>query len=223
VDEYHAAVPMSHRARAATRLYVLARHAESTANVARVVSSDPARPVELTERGRAQARTLGAQLAGLEIDLAIATRFRRTQQTAEVALEGRGVPLLIEPGLDEIQAGECDDAPIERYWRWNEHHSESDRFPHGESMQQALARYAGAVRRLLSRTERVTLVVFHEFALRRVAEAATGSSSLSDAAFANAVPHLFHEQALARAVAALGVTARSSQAAPASSATGGGA
>jgi hypothetical protein len=32
-------------------------------------------------------------------------------------------------------------------------------------MQQALARYAGAVRRLLSRTERVTLVVFHEFAV----------------------------------------------------------
>jgi broad specificity phosphatase PhoE len=44
----------------ALRLFVFARHAESMANIARVVSSDPVRPVGLTELGRAQARALGA-------------------------------------------------------------------------------------------------------------------------------------------------------------------
>jgi broad specificity phosphatase PhoE len=38
------------------RLFVFARHAESTANTAHALSSDPARPVALTERGRTQAK-----------------------------------------------------------------------------------------------------------------------------------------------------------------------
>ena len=44
------------------RLFVFARHAESEANIANVLSSNPARPVALTEHGRHQARELGAQL-----------------------------------------------------------------------------------------------------------------------------------------------------------------
>ena len=71
-------------------MFVFARHAESTANTAHVLSSDPARPVALTERGRAQARALGAQLAGVHIDLAVGTRFQRSQETIGIALHGRG-------------------------------------------------------------------------------------------------------------------------------------
>ena len=56
------------------RLFVFARHAESTANAAHVVSSDPARPVALTARGRVQARALGAQLANVPVDLAVGDR-----------------------------------------------------------------------------------------------------------------------------------------------------
>jgi len=198
-------------ARFAGRLFVFARHAESTANVARVISSDPARAVTLTERGREQARQLGAQLAGLGIDLAVATRLGRTRETVELALAGQRVPLLIEPGLDEIRAGDCDGAPVERYWAWEEHHTSSERFPHGESMDEALLRYARALRYLLSRTERVTLVVLHEFALRRIAQEASALSLVSDAAFGNAIPYLFHERAVARAATGLEAMARTAK------------
>ena len=54
------------------RLFVFARHAESTANAAHVLSSDPSRPVALTARGRVQARVLG-------------TRLLRTRQTIDIA------------------------------------------------------------------------------------------------------------------------------------------
>ena len=70
-------------------MFVFARHAESTANTEHALSSDPARPVTLTERGRAQARALGAQLANVHIDLAVGTRFQRTQETIGIALHGR--------------------------------------------------------------------------------------------------------------------------------------
>jgi broad specificity phosphatase PhoE len=195
------------------RLFVFARHAESTANVARVVSSDPARSVGLTARGRAQARQLGAQLAALDVELAVCSSFLRTQETLAIALRGRRVPVLIDRGFDEIRAGDFDGKPIEAYWSWEQHHTPSDRFPRGESVDEALLRYANALRRLLSRTEAVTLLVVHEFALRHIATAATTPATLPDARFANALSYLFDEPAIERAAAGLEKSAQSDLAA----------
>src|SRR6185312_14416038 len=127
----------------------------SAANVAQVLSGDPARPVELTGAGRAQAQALGMQLAGLDLDLAVATRFLRTRQTVDIALAGRRVPRLIEPRFDELNVGDLDGAAIEDYWQWKEYHAPGERFPHGESIDQTLLRHARGLRRLLARSERV--------------------------------------------------------------------
>jgi broad specificity phosphatase PhoE len=198
------------RPREPGRLFVFARHAESSANVAGVVSTEPDRLVGVTARGRAQARQLGAELANLDIDLAVCTRFLRTRQTLDVALRGRPVRVVIDAGLDEIRTGDFDGQPIEAYWSWEEHHTGSERLPRGESVDEALLRYANALRRLLSRTEPVTLLVVHEFALRHIAAAATTSSSLSSfPAFANGFPYLFDERAIERAAAGLEAWARS--------------
>jgi broad specificity phosphatase PhoE len=186
------------------RLFVFARHAESAANAADVLNTNPSQPVALTEPGRTQARALGAQLAGLHVDLAVGTRLLRTQQTIDLALAGRPVPTLIEPGFDEIRAGDLDGAPIEAYWSWMDRHTAGDRLPHGESIDDALRRYADALRRLLARREKVTLVVIHEIALRYIAAAAaTGPSDLNDTAYPNAAPYLFDEPAVRRAAASL--------------------
>jgi broad specificity phosphatase PhoE len=183
------------------RLFVFARHAESEANIANALSSDPARPVALTEHGRQQARELGAQLTNLGFDLAVSTRFLRTQQTIEIALRGRRVPILIEPGFDEVNAGDFDGAPIDTYWSWKDGHTSHENFPAGESEDDALRRYADALQRLLGRTEPVTLVVTHEHALRSIAMAAAHDplSLGPDTALANAVPYSFDERALRRA------------------------
>lgn len=186
------------------RLFVFARHAESAANAADVLNTNPSQPVALTERGRTQARALGAQLAGLQVDLAVGTRLLRTQQTIDLALAGRPVPTLIEPGFDEIRAGDLDGAPIDVYRSWTDQHTAGDRLPHGESIDDALRRYADALRRLLARKEKVTLVVIHEIALRSIAAAAaTGPSDLNDTPFPNAAPYLFDEPAVRRAAASL--------------------
>src|SRR5690349_13547879 len=78
----------------ALRLFIFARHAESAANAAGVLNTNPSQPVALTARGRRQARALGAQLAGLRVDLAVGTRLLRTQQTIDLALSSRPVPTL---------------------------------------------------------------------------------------------------------------------------------
>jgi broad specificity phosphatase PhoE len=196
----------------ALRLFVFARHAESAANAAGVLSTNPAQPVALTARGRVQARALGAQLAGLRVDLAVGTRLLRTQQTIGIALDGRPVPTMIEPGFDEIRAGDLDGARIGAYRSWTGRHTVGDRLPHGESIDDALQRYVGALRRLLARKEKVTLVVIHEIALRYIAAAAaTSPPLLTDTAVPNAAPYLFDQTAVRRAaasLAALTLTAR---------------
>lgn len=160
----------------AFRLFAFARHAESEANAAHVLSSDPARPVALTAGGRAQAHALGAQLANLPIDLAAGTRLLRTEQTIDLALDGRPVPVVIEPGFDELRAGDLDGTPMDAYWSWKYQHTSNDRLPHGENVRDALRRYASALRRLLARDETVTLVIVHELALRYITAAATSGA-----------------------------------------------
>ena len=130
-------------------------------------------------------------------------------QTIDIALHGRQIPVLIEPGFDELQAGDLDGAPIQAYRSWKHLHAPDSRFPHGESPADALRRHANALRRLLARTETVTLVVIHQFALRHIAmAAAAGGSRLPDMAVANAVPYLFDERAAQRAAASLDAMVR---------------
>jgi broad specificity phosphatase PhoE len=184
------------------RLFVLARHGESSANAAGLLSSDPSRPIGLTPRGREQARQLGEQLANLDIELVVATDFVRTRETAELAMQGRDIPLVVEPDLDEIRAGAFDGKPISSYWTWKEQHARSERFPLGESLDDATRRYANALRRLLARSEAVTLIVGHELEIRYIAEAAAGADTLgrSEIRIANAAPYLFDESAVRNAV-----------------------
>jgi broad specificity phosphatase PhoE len=187
------------------RLFVFTRHAESTLNVAGRLGSDPAGPVGLTPRGREQARQLGRQLANLNIDLAVVTRFVRTRETADVALNDSDVPLLVEPDLDEIRAGVFDGQPIGVYSAWKDEHPHGERFPQGESLDDATRRYADALRRLLKRPEAVTLIVGHELAIRYIVDAAAGVHDLgvSEMRIANAMPYFFDEAALRNAAARL--------------------
>ena len=75
------------------RLFVLVRHGQSELNATRRVNGDPSVAVGLTAQGESEAAGLALQLAGVEFDLCVHTRFGRTRATAKIALEGRPVPL----------------------------------------------------------------------------------------------------------------------------------
>jgi broad specificity phosphatase PhoE len=187
------------------RLYIFARHAESVLNLERRVSGDPTRRVDLTERGREEARQLGTQIANFPLDLCVHTRFSRTSETAEIALGGRDVPLAVEPLLDDIDVGDFDGTPLEEYRAWKHSHPRDVPFPGGESLDDAARRYAAGFRRLAERPETAVLVVCHEIPLRYALNGAIGSDALDGPAheLVNAVPYLFDEAGLERAVAGI--------------------
>jgi probable phosphoglycerate mutase len=183
------------------RLFVLTRHGHSTLNVEGRVNGDPRVPVPLTDQGREEAERLGHRLAALPLELCVHTQFQRTRETAAAVLGGREVPRLEEPLLDDIDVGDLEGAPIEEYRAWKRIHGRTERFPGGESLDEAAGRYADAYRRLVARPETCVLVVCHEIPVRYALNAATGSPDLDapEHEIPNATPYLFDEAALVRA------------------------
>ncbi|HEX4930808.1 MAG TPA: histidine phosphatase family protein [Gaiellaceae bacterium] len=187
------------------RLFVLARHGQSELNVTHRVNGDPSVAVKLTQQGEAESAGLGLQLAGIELDLCVHTRFGRSQATAKLALAGRSVPLEVEPLFDDIDVGELEGRTIDDYRAWKKEHTRADAFPGGESLDDAARRYADAYERLLARPERRVLVVCHEIPVRYAVNAAIGSDDLDAPAheIGNCIPHLFDEDGLDRAAAGI--------------------
>jgi broad specificity phosphatase PhoE len=185
------------------RLFVLSRHGESVLNTEDRVNGDPKVPAPLTDRGRHEAALLGVQIRGLSLDACLHTRFARTLETAQIALEGRDVPLVEEELLDDVRVGELEGWTLGEYRAWKREHTRADRFPGGESLDDSARRYAKAYRRLLERPYECVLVVCHEIPIRYALNAVGESNDLDRPVHAipNASPFLFDEPALAKAAA----------------------
>ncbi len=191
------------------RLYVIARHGESTLNREGRISGDPERPVGLTDRGREEARELGLQLRNVPIDLCLHTRFQRTRETAAIALEGRDIPFVVEPLFDDVDVGSLDGAPFEEYRAYKRAHTRKDPFPDGEALDDAAHRYADAFEKTLSLDAERVFICCHEIPLRYALNGASGSDQLDGPVheLRNAAPYLFTDDALRRAAEQIRIVA----------------
>ena len=96
---------------------LLVRHALAGSNRDALASSTA--PGEgLTAEGRAQAAKLREALLAYGVDLGVSTDFARTLETLELALEGRDVPRVVVPELNEIRFGHFDGGPLDEYRAW---------------------------------------------------------------------------------------------------------
>ena len=182
----------------------LARHGESVLNVEGRVNGDPDVPSPLSERGRDEARLLGAEIANVEIDLCIHSRFERARETARIALDGREVPFAVEPLLDDIKIGELEGQSLADYRVVKRQIGRKQPFPGGESLDDAAERYAVAFERLTGAGAERVLVVCHEIPVRYALNSAAGADALDGPPFhdiRNAVPYLFDGATLGRAAA----------------------
>jgi broad specificity phosphatase PhoE len=185
------------------RLFLVARHGQSLFNVDKVVNGDPALDRGLSQQGIEEAERLAGQLAAIPLDLVAVSPFPRALQTANIALAGRDVPHVVDEELGDVRIGELEGKSLDDYRAAPAHSNRKERFPGGESLDEAALRYATAFERLLARDETATLVVCHEIPVRYLVNAAAGSGELNGplSYIANAAPYLFDETSLARAVA----------------------
>ena len=140
--------------RAVVRTLLLVRHAHARSNARRPRQLDclPARGSP--SRGSSEARALGEELAASAIDLGVATRLARTQETLELALGGRDVDAARRAALDEIRFGAFEGGPLGAYRAWAWSHAPDAPCPGGgESRAERGARLAAALEALLERPE----------------------------------------------------------------------
>lgn len=151
---------------------ILARHGESELSVVGTVNGDPSVACTLTAAGEDQARRLGDQLAGVELDLCVTSEFERAQQTADLALAGRDVPRLVLPELNDVRFGRFEGGTLADYREWAAANEPTVEAPGGgESRSATVARYVRAYRAILARPERTVLVVAHGLPIRYVLNA----------------------------------------------------
>ena len=188
------------------RLFLVARHGQSLFNIDGIVNGDPALDRGLSEQGIEEAERLAGQLAALPLDLVAVSPFPRALQTANIALNGRDVPHLVDDELGDVRIGELEGSSLDAYRETPAHLDRKARFPGGESLDEAALRYVGAFERLLAREERATFVVCHEIPVRYLVNGAAGGHDLDGPLHdvANATPYLFDEKSLRRAVERIG-------------------
>jgi broad specificity phosphatase PhoE len=156
------------------RELLLARHGQSEFSAKLLANGDPGVRCPLTEVGRDQALALGDQLKHFQIDLVAVTEFERVRETAELAVGGRGLPVIVIPELNEPSYGEYEGGPIRRYldWAWSSGPLEVP--PGGEHRGAIAARHATGYRRLLARPEDSIAFFGHALGIRYVLDAAYG-------------------------------------------------
>jgi broad specificity phosphatase PhoE len=186
---------------------ILVRHAESAASAKSLLNGDPYRYVPLTKEGRRQARHLGELLRDEPIDLSITSRFPRTRETADIALEGRPIPRRVISELDDVRMGDFEGKHVEDYRQWQRANPPTAEPPGGgESRVESILRYIDAYRMLLTHQEPTLLVVTHGLPVTAVLLGMRGEDvplTLEGVQVEPADPHPVTADELERAVAHL--------------------
>ena len=141
---------------------ILARHGESVFSALGLLNGNVSVAGGLTPAGLEQARFLGERLRGEPLDMVVTSAFERVIATADEALGDRVLPRVVLPDLNDPLYGPFEGAQIEDYRAWASA-SPSSQAPGkgGESRYAIVERYAGALRKLLDRSEDTVLVVAH--------------------------------------------------------------
>ena len=82
---------------------ILVRHCEAQGNHERVFQG--ATDCDITERGERQLEALSERFRTVEFDALYSSPLLRARRTAEAVNRHHGLPMAIEPGLREINAG----------------------------------------------------------------------------------------------------------------------
>ena len=181
--------------------FLLIRHGESVYNTHNLLNGDPTVTNPLSEFGRAQCTALAAVVGSMDWRSAWTTRFARTKESLALIAPGLEVTPRELELLDDLRVGEFEGRPIEEFRAWRHANGPGTVPRHGESLVQAVDRYAHGLKFLLEHAPRPALVVLHDQPIRYIMNAQAGDDPFTGALrkVPNAVPYPFSEAALALA------------------------
>ena len=136
-------------------------------------------PGELSGQGRMQARDLGARRRDDGIAAVFSSDLDRAVQTAAIAFDGSGIPLLHDWRLRECDYGQLNGMAAEEMHRGRLGHLDRP-YPGGESWRQAVARVGRFLGDLPSRWDGQRILVIGHVATRWGLDHFIGGAALED-------------------------------------------
>lgn len=165
------------------KLYVT-RHGQTVINAQNKVSGRG--DVPLTDRGKEQAKALAAKALDTDIDLIIASPLSRAWETAKAVADAKGVPMIAEPALLELDYGRFDMVPIDDPEFLEVKRTFARRMGGGESILQVAARVYPCLERIRETyAGRTPLIVCHGTVCRVIH---SYFNDLTDEAFWASIP-----------------------------------
>lgn len=141
--------------------FYFTRHGESRWNVENKICG--ATDIELTDKGRQQARELGEIIrgGGYDIDEIICSPLVRAHETAKVIADMTGLPLKVEPRLTEQNFGRFESTPRDgkEFHEYKMHFADS--YGGGESMLKLAQRIYNLLDEICAEDDKVYLLVAH--------------------------------------------------------------
>ena len=133
-------------------------HSTSTDNERGVASghSDP----DLSNAGVGQAKELGQRYRGIDLACIFCSDLLRARRTAEIAFEGRGVPVILDARLRECDFGDLNGAPVAIVEVGRPDHVREP-YPGGESYAQVVDRVAAFLGDVVASGDGPVLVIGH--------------------------------------------------------------
>lgn len=141
------------------KLYTV-RHGETAWNKENKVCG--VTDVELTQRGREQARALAEQVSGLKVNRIIASPLKRAMETAEIVAGRNGLTVQVDPRLTEQDYGAYEGADRQDPGFLANKRCFAYRYPGGESMMRVAWRTYGLMEEIkVKYPEENVLLVCH--------------------------------------------------------------
>ena len=168
------------------------RHGQSQYNLLGLCNDDPARTVDLTQLGVAQARGAAQVLAAEPIERIFCSPLLRARRTAQIVAERRSLSVEVDDRLADIRSG-CDGRPVVEYLRAIAPDPLDGRVSGGESLRDYQRRVGGFLDWLAGQPWQCVLLVAHEETLRIFAAryAALDLGEVAGQPYANCVPYVF--------------------------------
>jgi len=151
-------------------LFLLVRHALTDLTGKRLSGQAPG--LHLSETGREQAERLRARLAPLPLAAVYSSPLERCAETAEIAVQGRGLEVRLVPSLSEVDYGRWTGRPFTQLvrttlWKHIQSNPSSVRFPEGETLMEVQRRCVEALDEIARRhPKKMVMVVSHADAIR---------------------------------------------------------
>ncbi len=170
-------------------------------NTHSILNGDPSISNPLSAHGREQCASLASVVGSMQWNSAWTTRFPRTKESLSLIAPAWSGPAQEIELLDDLKVGAFEGKHIEEFRSWRRANGPGVAPPDGESLVQAVERYAHGLKFLLEHAPRPALVVLHDQPIRYVMNAQAGDDPFTGALrkVPNAIPYPFSEAALALA------------------------